>query len=256
MFFLFLLALDEVQGTIAAAEGEAITLNLKVLGVEDLEKIRVNGEKPKDWTCEAKGEKVVIEAPDLTVVLTVAKPSRRTCVIREDKDLVAITSEWAEGNWTVDAGKGDYKISTADDKLTVNGVELASLPALASAKQSSFHLVKIGAVQPWIGVAQKYFQSILDDDWKTFVSCYNKHDREMADRYASVQLHWKAGRRLVEVHKLKAYAFDHVDERFTKETQRKVYFRRMNEKGEQVGLPLPLTLIVEDGAWVVYLASQ
>ncbi len=256
MFFLFLMALDEVQGTIAAAEGEAITLNLKVLGVDDLEKIRVNGEKPKDWTCEAKGEKVEIEAPDVKIVLTVTKPSRRSCVIREDKGLVAISSEWADGLWKVDAGKGDYKIATADDKLTVNGVELATLPALASAKQSSFHLVKIGAVQPWIGVAEKYFKAIIDDDWKTFVSCYNKSDRDMADRYASVQLHWKAGRRLVEVHKLQGYVFDHTDEKFTKETQRKVFFRRMNEKGEQVGYALPLTLIVEDGAWVVYLASQ
>lgn len=254
MFFLLLLALDEVQGTIAAAEGEAIVLNLKGLA-DDVSKIRVNGQTATSWTPEVKGE-VRIEAPDLRVVLEVLKPSRRVCAIQESGGRVAITSEWAEGDWKIDAGGGDYKISTADDKLTVNGVELAQLDAIARSSKSSFHLVRPSALKPWLAVAEKYYQALMDDDFKAFASCYNKNDRDQSERYASVQLHWKAGRRLVQQHKLKGYVYDYTDERFTKETQRKVFFRRMSVDGKQIGMSVPLTLVIEDDAWVIYLASQ
>ena len=70
-------------------------------------------------------------------------------------------------------------------------------------------------------------------------------------RGSSPEFWYNAGRKMVEkgVH----YEFDHVDTE--EENYVKLFFKRIDKDGKQMGLPVPIHLIKENGEWRVEMAS-
>ncbi len=264
---------EEVSGTLRIpAEGGTVTIDLSRFKVEGFRITWSGGGKPtplkSPGTYEIKNvrtggdrNEIVIVHPSLKlrIVLKIVPGSTRICKAAwrslSGKSVAVIS--------LFDSGKGKWETEPVE-KLTlstaggvrVNTLDLLSLPPLAKCGGGALYLLNNDQLIPWRVVALKYYRSIVTNDWEGFVSCYNTYDQGASDRNANCRLHWRAGRGWVLKEGVRKYVFSHVDEGQSDEKTRKLFFRRLNEKGGQIGMPLPITLELQKGRWVVTSPSQ
>jgi hypothetical protein len=102
----------------------------------------------------------------------------------------------------------------------------------------------------WTQTAEAHDQALQADDkagWEATLS----PDQVGA---SSRGFWWKAGRDMVGKFGVK-YVFDHLDERFSTDQKKKLFFKRLHPDGSQRGMPVPIHVVIENGAWKVAVAS-
>ncbi len=229
----------------------------------------VRGEGPGTYSIrnirvgEGLNEIVIVHSnPKLRIVLKVISGATRNC----DARWVTLGGKRFASLSGFDSGKGEWKTSAGEDLevttaggLAVNTVrldQLGELSPIAACGGGALYILSNEQLQPWIGVGQKYFRSIIKDDRKTFVSCYNAKDRRGASHHQSrCSYHWRAGREKYDLDGVRKYLFQSL-RKSSNEKRKVLQFLKYNAKGQRVGrVPASVCLELEEGRWVVTSAT-
>jgi len=230
----------------------------------------------EDWTFEIRDVRssddrmsllagqntIAMEFGDTRIEIAVLAVERRCLatrvyVARRDDVVQVCWCDTGEGEWMLDEAKA-FRRDAKQDAPNVNGHRLEPLSKLLAAEKSCVLLARgrrLAAVDPWVETAEKHYRAICADDWETFTSTLSAIDRKQAEsRGSTAQTYWESGRRMVEKSGVTAYRFDRVDDRNSDAKRKRLVFRRV--KGDADGGDCPITLVLEDGAWVVESATQ
>ena len=102
-------------------------------------------------------------------------------------------------------------------------------------------------------VAQKHYDLLQQDDLAKWVdTLINENKRVVLTKGSSPNMWWDLGRRYFEQYGVH-YKFNRVEEK--KEDYCKLSFTRYNADGSVRGMPVPIDLVRENGAWKVKQAS-
>ncbi|MCK4484926.1 MAG: hypothetical protein KAU89_08870 [Candidatus Thorarchaeota archaeon] len=104
-------------------------------------------------------------------------------------------------------------------------------------------------------VAQKHYDLLQQDDITKWAETLNKEGKKKALNKVygdSPDFWWKTGRRYFEQYGVH-YKFNRVDQE--KENYCKLFFTRYNADGSERGMPVPIHVVRENGAWKVKQAS-
>lgn len=249
------------------SRGERILVDLGVLRAftkeTDPSSFSVGRDRAKDWIVPvdaAPGQELVIEGRGLRIVLAVAASDKRrgsascTEVLGAEAALVCV-SDTGEGRWRLTDDGFRLPLWAKDGKVTVDGIDLATKNPLVRGARSTVHLLPIADLNSSVTVAQACYDAVLAEQWPVFVSMFEKHDRDEADKYASCRLYWMAVRRTIEKNNVVEFRYKSVNAHGTKGGRRKLMFQRIDDDGRQVGLDTAIVLVLEDGEWKVDLVS-
>jgi len=104
------------------------------------------------------------------------------------------------------------------------------------------------SVEEAVRVAEAHYRAIVEGDREAWLRTLALVYRERADvRGSSADFWWRAGRRMAE--KGVTYVFDRVDR--VEEDYVKLFFRRLDADGRQLGMPVPIHLRLEKDGWRV-----
>ncbi len=103
-----------------------------------------------------------------------------------------------------------------------------------------------------VEVAKLHYDLLKEsrDKWaETIVKSLREQLKKV--RGSSAEFWYNTGHRYAEkgIH----YVFDHIDKE--EEDYMKIFFKRLDKDGNQMGLPVPIHLVKEDGEWRVKMAS-
>lgn len=99
-----------------------------------------------------------------------------------------------------------------------------------------------------VDVASRHYGEIVKGDWDGWVGTLAPRLQRTADvRGSSADFWWRAGRRMAE--KGVTYEFHHVD--YIEDERAKLFFKRIDKDGRQLGLPVPIYLVKVEGKWWV-----
>ncbi|MCD6458593.1 MAG: hypothetical protein J7K82_07055 [Thermoproteales archaeon] len=103
--------------------------------------------------------------------------------------------------------------------------------------------------------AEKHYNSLMENDYKTWLETLSKDIKENADiKGSTAYFWWETGRRYVEKYGVR-YEFHKIDARYSSKNRVKIFFKRLNPDGSLRGSPVPIVLIVENHEWKVVQAS-
>lgn len=124
-------------------------------------------------------------------------------------------------------------------------------------------LIKMGKkVKPGMSpeeIATLHYELLMENNREEWLKTFKKHHREQADRYgSSPDLYWRTGRKYVDELGY-SYKFKILDERYSTEDHKKIFFHRLNKDGEPQGsgqVPIHIIKDKEDNyEWRVDVAS-
>ncbi|HDI31921.1 MAG TPA: hypothetical protein ENF80_03790 [Thermofilum sp.] len=106
-----------------------------------------------------------------------------------------------------------------------------------------------------IEVASNHYRFLQEGKYEEWLSTLTKDLRETASvRGSSPDFWWRTGRRYVTAYGVR-YEYYKVDERLSRATKVKIFFKRLNPDGTLRGSPVPIWLIKENEEWKVFQAS-
>ncbi|MGC9781519.1 MAG: hypothetical protein HZR80_19930 [Candidatus Heimdallarchaeota archaeon] len=118
----------------------------------------------------------------------------------------------------------------------------------------------MGKVKPGMSaveIATLHYELIMENNYDEWLKTFRKFHQERADRYgSSPQLYWKTGRKYID--KLEySYKFKLVEEKYSTDDHKKIFFHRLNKEGKKQGSgQVPIHIVIdEDGEWRVDVAS-
>lgn len=102
-------------------------------------------------------------------------------------------------------------------------------------------------------VSSTHYRALVEGDHDLWRATLKTSYRKAAEVRGSMpHTWWEAGRRMVEGHGV-TYELERVAE--AADTEKKLFFYRLNSDGSQRGRPVPIHLVLEDGEWRVNVAS-
>jgi len=223
----------------------------------------------KDWKAEVAGAKpegeIVITCDDpavkLSIKLSVADKRRAES---GGANLFGQDAAWGsvcdtgDGKWKTKSNDPRYEMSTDGAQPTLDGIEVGSWTPLAKAGGSSLYLVPAKKLTASTEIAQKCLDAILKEDWATYVSCFTKDKQQKADQNDACKMYWRAHRAIIEKknNEVAKIVYAGLRKSGTGGPNKALFFKYFNDDNEQVGYDKLVTLVLEDGKWVVDQVMQ
>ena len=110
-----------------------------------------------------------------------------------------------------------------------------------------------------VEIATLHYELLMENDRDEWLKTFRKHHRDQADRYgSSPDLYWRTGRKYVD--KLGySYKFKLVDEKYSTDDHKKIFFHRLSKEGKPQGsgqVPIHIRKDEDDDdEWRVDVAS-
>ena len=102
-------------------------------------------------------------------------------------------------------------------------------------------------------IAQIHYDSVVSNDKNLWLKTLTANNKKLSDtKGSSPYFWWETGRKYAEKYGV-YYTFLRVAEE--SERRVKLFFTRHNKDGSQRGMPVPITLVLENGEWRVDQAS-
>lgn len=105
-------------------------------------------------------------------------------------------------------------------------------------------------------VAAAFYAAIIAQDTKAYaetLTATNRQQYESGKYGSSPDLWWRAARKMIEEKGIVRYEFDRVAEDTPQ--KQKLFFKRILADGSQLGSPVPIILLPENGEWRVDTAT-
>ncbi|MBI2899460.1 MAG: hypothetical protein HYY17_04705 [Planctomycetes bacterium] len=268
-------AADDPRGDLRIdPRGETLTIDLGALRsickdpdaegfFVDLNGTEIPRNDRKAWTLQLEarpGSEAVIRRAGLRITVTFQAIDKRRAVawratcFAEDVAVAAVCDS-GDGKWKVAGEDSRLPVWAGNGRVTLDGTDVATLPALVRGSSSAFYVVPERTLDSWLKVAQTCYDAILQDQWALYVSTFNQHDRAQAEKYADCRLYWNAVRRTIEKNDVVEFRFKNINPYGSSRTWRKLMFQRIDDDGKQVGLDTAILLVLEDGEWRIASVS-